>query len=723
MAVDIGPRIGIDGENEFRKQILQINQSIKTLGSEMKAVTGEFVDQENAQENLTKQNEVLGRTVTALREKLSAQEKMLKESAEAYGEADIKTLKWQQAVNETRVALNKAEAQIRSNERSIDSLGDEVQDTGEQFEKTEKKASNFGNNLKTGIGVATKAVAAFTGAALAAVGAVASLTIQAAYNADDINTLATQTGLSTEEIQKFQFASEQIDVSLDTLTGSMARLIRNMNTARTGTGAAYEAFDALGVSITDANGNLRDSHDVFGEAIDALAEMENETERDATAMALFGKSAQDLNPLILGGSEALEEYSRQAEDAGLILSQDTLDSLNEVSDAMDTFKATATGAGNALTVAFVPALAEGLNTITSYISRIVNAYDAGGFVGVKAAMNNIIKEISDSVTKNAPSIISTGADIVVNLISGIVSQAPALFDVANSILGTLLSSDVLGKILNQIPSLVDSAIGFVADFLSSGAFEELIPIIVGVVLELVNVVISNADLMVDASISLIESLVNGILAALPLLAEQAPYIVLDLVSALIRNVPKMHQAARELISGLASGIWSAYTRYASVALEIVSNFVARIRNAIGRVVAVGRDIVSGLWRGISERISWFMGKVGDFFSGVVSFVKDFLGIRSPSKVFAEIGGYMAQGIGVGFQNAMGSVAGEMTASIPVPDTTTANAIAGAVNGIGTLIGTDSRPLELVININGKTLARETLQDFINVANQRGVVLV
>ena len=115
------------------------------------------------------------------------------------------------------------------------------------------------------------------------------MTVGASQYADDILTMSTVTGMSTESLQAYKYAAELVDTSMETLTGSMARNIRSMNSAREGTGAASQAYKALGISITDANGNLRDSETVYWETIDALGNVANETERDALAMQLFGK--------------------------------------------------------------------------------------------------------------------------------------------------------------------------------------------------------------------------------------------------------------------------------------------------------------------------------------------------------------------------------------------------------------------------------------------------
>ena len=124
MAYDIGPKIGIDGEAEFRKQINNINQQLKTLGTEMKAVTSEFELNEDSQETLAKQTDVLTRQIAAQEEKLELLRKGLAKAEDAYDSNDDKVLKWQQSVNNATSDLNKLKTQLKK-------TGDEAQDMGD----------------------------------------------------------------------------------------------------------------------------------------------------------------------------------------------------------------------------------------------------------------------------------------------------------------------------------------------------------------------------------------------------------------------------------------------------------------------------------------------------------------------------------------------------------------------------------------------------------------
>lgn len=182
---------------------------------------------------------------------------------------------------------------------------------------------------------------------------------QASTFADDMLTLATQTGLSTTKLQEYGYASRFVDTEVSTITGSLTKLQKNM---ASGSDEVTAAFDSLGVSVQDSNGHLRNSEDVFWECIDALGKVENSTERDVLAMQLFGKSAKELNPLIEAGSDEWRKYCQEAEDAGLVLSQDGVGALGKFNDSLQRIEATMDAAKNQIFAALAPAF-EHIGTI------------------------------------------------------------------------------------------------------------------------------------------------------------------------------------------------------------------------------------------------------------------------------------------------------------------------------------------------------------------------
>ena len=165
----------------------------------------------------------------------------------------------------------------------------------------------------------------------------AKTTIATAEYADEVLTMSKTTGLATDTLQEFMYASDFIDVSVDTMTSSMSKMIRSMDSARDGSREAAQAFSKLHVSWRDGTGQLKNSEQMFYEVIDALGAMKNETERDAIAMQIFGKSARELNPLIEAGSKELKRLGEEAHTVGAVMGDDTLDKFNNLKDAMDKF--------------------------------------------------------------------------------------------------------------------------------------------------------------------------------------------------------------------------------------------------------------------------------------------------------------------------------------------------------------------------------------------------
>lgn len=378
MAVDIGPKIGIEGEREFRQQIAQTNQALKTLAAEGKAVSSAFYEEADAEKKSAAQMDLLNRQIETQKDKVALLEKGLMDSARIYGEADTRTMKWQQALHEATASLNNMENELRGMDGTVEDTSDAMEDAGNATKgwadvmKGHLLADAIKAGLKEMVQLAAKAASAFWDASKAG----------AAY-ADDMLTLSTVTGMSTEQLQKYAYAADFVDTSLDTITGSLTKLTSSMNKARDGEGDAAAVFAELGIAVTDANGQLRSANDVFNEALDALGGITNATERDAKAMTLFGKSAKELNPLIAAGSTQLSKLGKEAEKTGAVLSGSSLKALGAQQDAMDRMEKKVEALKNRFAVKLAPAMTKVFDSITKILDnpRVQRGLDvlANGF--------------------------------------------------------------------------------------------------------------------------------------------------------------------------------------------------------------------------------------------------------------------------------------------------------------------------------------------------------
>lgn len=296
---------------------------------------------------------------------------LLRQRHELLGKAVNDTKERQKQLTEALEQSKKA-GDTEENRKQQDLLQRELIETTSRLEDLEKQYKKSSPSLqaisaKTGE-FAEKTKGLSTAAGLAA-GSMLAMATKAAASADDLLTMANVTGLSVEELQKMQYAAPFIDVSLETMTGSIAKLTKNM-------ASGSEAFKTLGIQITDQNGNMRNATDVWYEALEALGKIENGTERDQMAMELFGKSAMEMAGLVDDGGASLRALGDDLEATGTILSQDGVEAAVKFNDQMDELKGKATqaffSAGSALADSLLPALEKLIDVVVSVLEWFGN---------------------------------------------------------------------------------------------------------------------------------------------------------------------------------------------------------------------------------------------------------------------------------------------------------------------------------------------------------------
>lgn len=400
------------GVSEVVKQLDKLNKSLISNQSEVKATNKELTALQKEQAKLkAEMDKTNGGT-----------EEQKKRYQELTQQIDSTTLK----LAELKTNQDVLKSQVANTSSELKNQTTELVASKEAMSKVQSN----GKELATTLGVLSAAITASVGALTAFVHS------EGAW-ADDLNTLSKVTNISTSDLQKFQYATDLIDVSVSTLSGSLRKLTNNMQTASEGgTSSAVKAFDALGVSVTDSEGQLRNTQDTFYEIIDALGKVSNETERDALSMDIFGKSATELNPLIQGGAEQLKQLGSEAENLGLILSQDKLDKLNAVNDRFDTLKAKFNQV-KAITAEEMTPAVEGLVEVADNLLMEVKEMADSGELSQKAQeLKAIIKSLADTV-KNLIDFLWKYKEVIVSAVSAMVA-----FKVALSI-GNFVSSLVV----------------------------------------------------------------------------------------------------------------------------------------------------------------------------------------------------------------------------------------------------------------------------------------
>ena len=273
---------------------------------------------------------------------------------------------------------------------TLNQLTNELADVNNKLDEsgeTSNSASQSIGNLATSITTTTAVIASMISAVQQVVQAIGEVATRSTEWADDLETLSSQIGVSTTTLQEWAYASDFVDVSVETLQGSMSKLVRSMSEAQNGSASAQAAFDSLGVSYQNIDGSLKSTEQVFYEVIDALGGIENVAERDAISMAIFGESAQNLNTLIEAGSGSLQAYGREAQQLGIIMSEDQIQALSSMQNSFDKLNNVMNASKNLLSASVAPLFA----SIADAISQVDPAILAvvGGFGSLISVVSNL----------------------------------------------------------------------------------------------------------------------------------------------------------------------------------------------------------------------------------------------------------------------------------------------------------------------------------------------
>lgn len=396
--------LGLDTKG-FQSNLKQIDSSLKNTQNQLKDVNKLLKLDPTNTELLRQKQDLLKKATEDTKKRLDELNNALKQMESAPNASE--TIEQQNALKreiiETKSALDEYE----------DALG----------------RSNVALNVIAGtskeVAEKTKAISAVSGGlATALVGNA----INSASMADDLNTLSSQTGFTVEELQKMKYASDIVDVSMDQMTGSIQKMTKQMSSGNS-------AFDTLGVSIYDANGNMRDAKDVWYDSLNALSQVQNETERDALSMEIFGKSAMDMAGIIDDGGASLKALGDEAEGLGLIMSQDMVDDANALQDSIDRMKGRTEQAfltmGASLASSLVPAFEKVLDVVTKVVQWFANL-DGGtqqtilvilGLIASISPLAGLISQITTVVMglSSAFAFITSPIGIVIGIIGALIA--------------------------------------------------------------------------------------------------------------------------------------------------------------------------------------------------------------------------------------------------------------------------------------------------------------
>ncbi len=712
-----GGTVKLSGETEYRKALSNISAQLKVVSTDMSKVTAEFGKNDNSIESNAKKSALLNERLEIQKNKVETLRQALEKSKEMYGENDTRTLKWQSS-------LNSAEADVIKTTKEIDSLGNEVQDSGKQAEEASKGGYTVFKNVLANL--ATDVIESAVAGIKKLGGAMIDVGKQALNNYGDFQQLEggvkTLFGTEIETVEEYaKSVGKSVDEVRDeynNLLTAQQNVFRDANNAYKDAGMSaneyMETVTSFSASlISSLNGDRVAASEASKQAITDMADNANKmgSSLDSIKNAYQGFAKQNytmLDNLKLGYGGTKTEMERLLSDAQKITGvKYDIKNLNDVYSAIHVIQTemgitgttqreasqTITGSIASMKSAydnFLTGLANGNADMGQLITNLVDSVITAGdnilpvVDQIASSVMEVLPELLNNIIEHLPQFLEAGTNILNSLISGIQNNLPAIMNAVMQIVTTLVNT-----LIQNLPQILQMGIQIIVSLIQGIAQElpTLIPQIINAVILMAETLIDNIDLIIDAGIQLIIGLADGLIKALPDLIDKIPIIIDKLITAITDNLPKLVEMGITLIVKLAEGLIKAIPQLVSKIPQIIASLVKGITNYFGKMLDmgkqllgkvkdgitngisgmldVGKNLVQGLWNGINNAKNWVLDKIKGFGKSILNGIKGIFGIHSPSTVFRdEIGKNLALGLGEGFEDEMQDVNKEMQKVLP-----------------------------------------------------------
>ena len=608
----------------------------------------------------------------------------------------------------------------------------------------ESGGSNFGTNFASAIkgtaAVITGALVAATTAAVGAATAAGKAFIDAAKSTaeygDTVDKASQRLQISRSAYQELDYVLQLCGTSMDSMSTGFKTLNNKIADARNGSEEATAMFTALGISMDEIQ-NLS-TEDLFKAAINGLQDMGESADRAALANDLFGRSGQQLAPLLNMTSEEMNDAIETANEYGMILSDEGVAASAQFTDSMTTMEKTVEGLKNTMMVNFLPAMSEIMDGMSA-----IFAGDESGADLIQSGVANLISQ----VTKYAPMFFNLAQTIISALIDGFAPMLPqavaGIFSFLNMAISKITEmipqltpviqqgiQGVMTAVFNALPIIIRALLQLAMDLVTWLASGDNVTVLVNGILELVSIL---ADSLAEAMPILLPAIIDIIGQVAVALTEPSNvemilnsilYLVGAIATTLVQSIPKiisivgqlftniwnrMQNENNKILSGVTSFLTNMINKVKSLFENIktsVANVFTHIQNSIStiktkvgtivsgiistigtlpsQVVSIGKNLITGLWNGINDKVDWLTNKIRSMGSAITKAIKKVLGIASPSKLWKnEVGAMLALGLGEGYMDTMEDVKEDMAMSMndltySMNGTVTANGVDGSL---------------------------------------------
>lgn len=483
-----------------------------------------------------------------------------------------------------------------------------------------------------------------------------------------------------------------------------------------GSDGTMQAFKDIGLNADETAAAFAAGGEQAAKAFDdvttALFAMDDPLAQNTAGVALFGTMWEDLG---VEGMQALTNLNGE-----ISTTTDALSKINAVK--YDDFGSAMSGLGRVLKTNFVlPIGEEALPALSDFVNELsAGAASANGDIskmsdtfgtalaGLIEDFSTILPQVTDFATEivlglvdglvaSLPQITTAAVDMITALVQGLIAAIPVLIAAIPQIITSLVEN-----LLASIPQIIQAGIDLLTALIDAlpQIIETIVTAIPQIIDGIVTAVIGSIPQIVQAGIDLLVALIQALPQIIQTIVPAIPQIVGALVNAIVSNIPQIIQAGVQLFVSLIQNLPTIIAEIVKAVPQIVTGIVQAFGSLAYQIVEIGGNIVSGIWQGIQNAAGWLWDQVTGFFGGIVDGIKNFLGIHSPSTVFADIGGNMAAGVGEGFGGGMDTVSADMQGAMGSAGTLTAQEAVQAVNdgiiaNIGALDGAVSAIVERV----------------------------
>lgn len=685
MASKLGGKIELQGESEYRKALKDITSNLKLMSSELKLTNTEFSNGDKSIRQTKTAYDGMNKTLQEQKAKVSEMRTALSQMEKEYGSNNekVKTFKTQ---------LNNAENQLKQMEDATDKNTKELKEMKQGFDDAGQGAVKFGDLLKANVlgNVITGGLKAL-GSAVKGVGtAFINVGKQAIEGFAEFEQL--EGGVKklfgddmAETVKKnandaFKTAGMTANEYMETVTSFSASLINSLG------GDTAKATEYADMAIKD----MSDNANTFGTDMSMIQNAYqgfakgNYTMLDNLKLG-YGGTKEEMQRLLSEAEKMPEAMGRKFD---LNNYADIVQAINVVQQNMKIAGTTSAEASKTISGSLSATKSAWSNMITgladdnanfeqlmgNLMESLLGKDGEGGLINnilprIEVVMNSIVTMIPTLLETLLPKLLTIGTNLLTTLLTGITNALPQILPTIVQALMTVVQA-----IVDNLPMILQAGITILVELVKGIAqsLPTLIPTIIDALLLMVETLIDNIDLIIDAGIQLILGLADGLIEAIPRLIEKAPIIIQKLFDAIIRNLPTILQAGIQLLVKLAVGIIQAIPQLVSKIPQIFS----AIRDSLTKMDwgQIGKDLLSGILNGLCNIGTSFWNAISQVGSNIMSGIKSFFGIHSPSTLFRdEIGNNLALGLGEGFADTMEDVTKDMTNAIPTEFDTSVNA--------------------------------------------------